>query len=231
MNERHSSGDGGKRRELPQAPTQTEVRTSSLLATLGAAGALAGLLIVMVHQVTQPAIQAHKAEVLRAAVQEVLGAPDHYDTLYVFEGSLVERPPEGVSVDKLERLFLGFHENGEPVGFAITGAEPGFQDVIELIFGYDPGTRTVLGMKVLSSRETPGLGDKIEKDQAFVSEFEGVEAPIEGVKSGRATGAENEVDMITGATISSRTVIAIINHRLERLEPMLQSYVTGREAD
>ena len=31
----------------------------------------------------------------------------------------------------------------------------------------------VIGMKVLESKETPGLGDKIEKDSAFVAEFRG----------------------------------------------------------
>jgi len=85
----------------------------------------------------------------------------------------------------------------------------------------------VLGMKVLASRETPGLGDKIEKDSDFVSQFDGPEVPLVGVKSSRSTGAANEVDMITGATISSRTVITIINRRLERLRPILEAYVEG----
>jgi hypothetical protein len=52
--------------------------------------------------------------------------------------------------------------------------------------------------------------------------------PIEGVKTGRGTGDESEVDMITGATISSRTVIAIINRRLESLGPMIDVYVEER---
>lgn len=218
------AGQGG--RPLPQAtPEAPEVSTAKLLTTLGTAGALAGLLIVMVYQVTLPAIQAHKARVLREAVQEVLGGPQGYDTLYVYEGALVPTPPEGVDGANLDQVFVGYDENGERIGFAVTGAQAGFQDIIELIFGYDPNTQTVLGMKVLASRETPGLGDKIEKDEDFVSEFNGVEVPLEGVKSARATGADNEVDMITGATISSRTVIAIINEELERLRPMLETYL------
>jgi electron transport complex protein RnfG len=124
-------------------------------------------------------------------------------------------------------VFLAYSEDGQPIGFAITGGEFGFQDIIDLIFGYDPQTGTVIGMKVLANKETPGLGDKIEKDSAFVAEFDGPEAPLAGVKSGRATGAANEVDMITGATISSRAVIAIINNRLERLGPMLEAYLEG----
>jgi electron transport complex protein RnfG len=79
-------------------------------------------------------------------------------------------------------------------------------------------------MKVLESKETPGLGDKIFKDMDFVTGFQGVETPIVGVKQGAATGAENEVDMITGATISSRTVIGIINHRVEALGTIMEAH-------
>jgi electron transport complex protein RnfG len=221
-----ATADAGKRRELPVAQGGPDVPAWRLLLTLGMAGALAGLLIVFVHQGTQPRIQAYKALQLRLAVSEVLKAPARWDTLYVYEGALVAAPPAGTT--GLEMVFLGYDEFGDRVGFAIQGAEPGFQDIIELIFGYDADARTVLGMKVLANKETPGLGDKIVKDSAFVAEFEGPEAPLAGVKSGRATGAANEVDMITGATISSRAVIAIINHQLERLGPMLDAYL--REA-
>ena len=43
-------------------------------------------------------------------------------------------------------VWLGRDENGVPVGVAAVAAESGFQDVIRLIFGYDPGSGTVLGM-------------------------------------------------------------------------------------
>jgi electron transport complex protein RnfG len=80
-------------------------------------------------------------------------------------------------------------------------------------------------MQVLENKETPGLGDKIEKDASFVAEFDGAKAPLVGVKAGAGVGEPEEVDMITGATISSRAVIEIINHRLERLDPLLRTYV------
>jgi electron transport complex protein RnfG len=223
-----------EKRTLPQAgsqgpPEQTEVPSWHLLVTLGTAGALAGLLIVFVYQATQPRIQAYKAMVLRQAISEVLGAPARWDTLYVIDDALALQPPEGVDAAGLDRVFLGYAEDAAPVGYAITGAEAGFQDIIDLIFGYDAGTRTVLGMKVLANKETPGLGDKIEKDSAFVAEFAGPEVPLVGVKRARATGAANEIDMITGATISSRTIIDIINHRLELLGPMLEAYLEETE--
>jgi electron transport complex protein RnfG len=218
-------GGGGEKRTLPQAvAAPTGVPTTKLLAVLGASGAVAGALVVVAFQLTAPPIAAHKAEVLARAVEEVLKAPHRYDTLYVYQGALTARLPAGVEARGLERVFLGYNESGERVGFAISGAEPGFQDIIELIFGYDAATHTLLGMKILSNRETPGLGDKIEKDERFVAEFSGPQTPLVGVKAGRATGAANEIDMITGATISSRAVIGIINRKLERLGPLLEAY-------
>jgi len=214
-------------------PQQAGLDSSRLLITLGTVGILAGLLIVIVYQATAPRIQAYKAMKLEEAVSEVLGAPARWDTLYLVDiggGALTLELPEGVEPSSLETIFLGYQEDGTPAGYAISGAEPGFQDIIELIFGYDARTGKVLGMKILQSKETPGLGDKIE-DAAFTAEFEGPEVPLQGVKAARATGAPNEVDVVTGATISSRAVIGIINRRIERLEPFLVAYLTLTEAE
>ena len=168
------------------------------------------------------------AAVLREAVQEVLADPARYDTLYVVGAAITGSIPVDADPRGFEKVYLGYDDAGTPVGFAIPGAEPGFQDLIRLLFGYDPRSNRVIGMRILESKETPGLGDKIEKDAAFVAAFERVTAPIQGVKVGRGQGDEHEIDMITGATISSRTVIAIINHRLEALGPLLDAYIAER---
>jgi electron transport complex protein RnfG len=67
-------------------------------------------------------------------------------------------------------------------------------------------------MEVLESRETPGLGDKIYKDAVFVAGFSAlsVEPEIFAVKKGTKS-LPNEIDAITGATISSKAVVRIIN--------------------
>lgn len=208
---------------LPAVPPRpVEVPAWRLVATLAVAGGLAGLLIVLVFGWAQPRIQAHQAETLASAVDEVLGGPARVQRWFVAEGRLVESPPPGADTVKSERVFQGFDDSGASVGFAIVGAQPGFADVVRLIFGYDPSTRTLLGMKVLESKETPGLGDRIEKDTAFVGAFRGPATPLAGVKAGAGSGAPGEVDMITGATISSRVVIDIINRRIAELEPVLR---------
>lgn len=219
-------GDAGSR------PAAVEVPSWRLISTLAVAGALAGILIVGVFQWAQPQILEHRATVLSQAIQDVLGEPDHYRTLFVSDGRLVEEAPSGVDTVQAEKVYLGFDDRDRPVGYAIVGAEPGFQDVIQLIFGYDAAEDRVLGMQILESKETPGLGDRIYKDASFVAAFEGVAVPIEAVKEGAGDGGDDEVDMITGATISSRTVIDIINHRVEALRAMLQDYIgPARVAD
>jgi electron transport complex protein RnfG len=197
-----------------------------LIQTLGGLGAIAGLVIVVAYTATWPSIQANKARVLAAAIDEVLGAPARYDTLYVSGDSLVHTRPTGVDPAALETVYLGYRQDSSVIGFAVTGADPGFADVVRLIFGYDPRNTRVLAMKVLEQKETPGLGDKIEKDSVFVAEFRDAITPLKGVKESDGADAA-EIDMITGVTISSRTVIRVINETLERLGPVLAAHLEG----
>ena len=195
-----------------------------LISLMTAAGAVAGLLIVSVYQQTLPRIQHHQGEVMAAAIGEVLKAPARLDTLYLYNGALVKRLPEGTNTKGIERAFIGYDQNGKQTGFALSATESGFQDPVTVMFGYDPSLHSVIAMRVISSKETPGLGDKINKDTMFINQFNGTAAPIAGVKADRKTGADKEVVMITGATISSRAVIQIINHAIARWQPLIDAY-------
>lgn len=203
------------------APVVEHVAAWRLISTLTVAGAIAGLLIVAAFQWANPRILRHQAEVLSSAVEEVLGAPESIESLFLYNGAFTATVPSATDTTTLERVFAGYDANHKLIGYAIVGAGPGFADVITLIFGYDPGQKRLIGMKVLDNKETPGLGDKITKDSSFVNEFNGVFTPLKGVKRGAGKGATNEVDMITGATISSRVVIGIINGKLEKIEALL----------
>jgi Na+-translocating ferredoxin:NAD+ oxidoreductase subunit G len=185
-----------------------------LLVTLAGAGVLAGLLIVGAYTFTLPAIETNRAARLEAAILEVVPRAVASTPLFHYEGRLVSELPDAADPKKLERIYLATDAGGAIVGYAIPSAEPGFMDNIGLIFGYASDGQ-VLGMKVLESKETPGLGDKIEKDLRFVGSFQGVPAPLNAVRPGRGEGA-SDVDVITGATISSRTVVKAINSGIER---------------
>jgi len=204
---------------VTEAPQVSPLR---LVATLAIAGSVAGLALVSVFEATLPRIQAHKQAALERAIGEVLHAPARFETLYERDGGLSPEPPAGVKDP--ERVYLGFGEDGRPVGFAIVAADPGFQDTIRLIFGYDAGKKTLLGMRVLESKETPGLGDKIEKDDKFVKQFDGAGAPPVGVRAGTKSKPE-EIDMITGATISSKAVLKLIDGAIDQWKPLLEAHL------
>ena len=208
--------------ESPEMPVKESASTFRLVATLAVAGALAGLLIVMVNQHTKPIIDKYKAEQLKIAVYEVLPGVDRYSTYYLVDEKLSLTLPEGAKEAEYKRVYVGYDTSDEVSGVAISRGESGFQDVVQVIFGFDPATGKLTGMKVLDSKETPGLGDKIFKDQWFVDQFfAGPETPLVGVKIGAGKGNPNEIDTITGATISSKVVIDIINHGLEEWMPVI----------
>jgi len=209
--------------EAQEAPEQKEVSTLRLMATLTVAGALAGLLIVLVNQHTKPIIDKYKAEQLQKAVYEVLPGTERYNTYYLVDNSLSLTLPDGAKESEYKRIYVGQDKAGQINGVAVSRGESGFQDVVQVIFGFDPASGKLSGMKVLDSKETPGLGDKIFKDQAFVDQFfANPDTPLVPVKAGAGKGLPGEIDTITGATISSKVVIDIINHGLEEWQPVLK---------
>lgn len=207
----------------PGAVVPRETPPWLIVTTLGVAGALAGLLVAAVYGWTLPPIERHRALVMQAAIGEVLKNPVRLDTLYLEDGALTARP-SGTSRE-LERVFLGYDEQGKLLGAAISAGEPGFTEVISLMFGFDAATQTLIGLKILEQKETPGLGDKIEKDTTFVRQFRGLHAPVKAVK--KKGGDPGEFDAISGATISSRAVARIINNAVTRWQPLLAAYQRG----
>ena len=106
-----------------QAPK--EVSTFRLVATLAIAGALAGLLIVLVNLHTKPIIDKWKAEQLQLAVYEVLPGVDRYDTFYLVDNALSMTLPEGAKESEFKRVYVGRDANGELAGVAISRGEIG----------------------------------------------------------------------------------------------------------
>ena len=206
----------------PLPETTPSVSSSTMLFTLGAAGAIVGLAIVLVYIWTLPSIDRYKAGILRGAIAEVLREPARCDTLFLVNGALADRRPPGDPAEPIERVFVGYGQDGRPIGYAIATTEVGFSDPIEMLFGYEPKSHALLGLKILVSKETPGIADKIEKP-FFLEQFKKLVAPLVGTKN--ATPASpSEVVMISGATISSRAVIRGVTKALDRWQPLLDAY-------
>lgn len=196
-----------------------------LLLTLAIAGGLSGWLVAAVYSITLPRVEQYAAARMNEAIHEVLKAPVRWDTLYLVDDKLTRTRPDGGTRPELSMAYVGYDAAGKRIGVAVTEEEPGFQELMLLMIGFEPESGTLLGFSVLDQKETPGLGDKIEKDSSFVTQFGGRLAPLRGVK--RDPETPSEVQTITGATISSRAVIRIINKALAKWRPLIENYGAG----
>jgi electron transport complex protein RnfG len=198
-----------------------------MMATLGIAGFCSGLALVGAYLITAPRIARNRTEALEAAIFRVLPGARSRKALSLRDGELTPVDAAGAAAE--DTVYAGYDESGTRIGFAIPAEGPGFQDTIKLIYGYDPERERIVGMQVLESRETPGLGDRIVKDEAFVDNFRDLAVTPEVVVVKRAHTRDNEVDAISGATISSNAVVKIINEANTRWLKRLPA--DGAESD
>ncbi len=96
-----------------------------------------------------------------------------------------------------------FHANNN-VGILVQGETSGYDGTISYLVGFD-GQGAITGLKILSHTETPGLGGNIETKE-FTDRFIGKTGEV-GVKD----GADNQIDGIAGATISSKAICNGVN--------------------
>ncbi len=107
----------------------------------------------------------------------------------------------------------------QQVGWAIPTSGQGFADKIELLIGLDLEGETITGMAVLDQKETPGLGNKIQ-DAKWREQFrkKSTSAPLTVTKS---APRGNEIQAVSGATISSRSVCEIVNRAVQEFREQL----------
>ena len=191
-------------------------------------GTLCALLIVMTFQTTLPIIKHNKTVALEKAVFKVLPGATQRVTYKKTENGF--EPMTG-EVTNEEVVYAGFDDQNKLVGVAVEATGQGFQDVLNLLYGYSIDKQEIIGFYVLESRETPGLGDKIEKDEAFHKNFDNLDVsldaslqsiknPVEPVKNGTKSNPW-QVDCITGATISSKAVGNIIKASTQKWCPII----------
>jgi electron transport complex protein RnfG len=217
----------------PQAPPPGagagQANSARMILTMGAIGLLSGILIVLTFQWTFPTIKRNKAIALERAIFEVVPGAKTKAVFKVVGKSL--QPLEGE--DELAvKYYACYDADRRLVGVALEAQGQGFQDVLKVLYGYSPRKHGVVGLKVLESKETPGLGDKIETDPDFRANFESLDVslddegarvlhPIEMVKHGKKTESW-QVEAITGATISSRAIANILRGSTATSVPVIE---------
>jgi electron transport complex protein RnfG len=214
----------------PSTPEKKGTSSFLMIRTLGGVGIACSLLIVSAFQITKPIIKKNKAIALEKAIYQVIPGATKKITFEALQDGSFKRTEH--DVEGKPRVFVGLNDKGDLMGMAVEAEGNGFQDVIKMIYGYSPEHQTIIGMYVLESKETPGLGDKIESDEAFQANFKALDVSVdpsgeklihsvELVKPGKKTQPW-QMDAITGATISSKATHKIIRLSSETWMPRIQ---------
>ena len=151
-----------------------------LVLTLVVISVLSAASLSFVYGLTRLQIEQNKLDELRDSLNEVM--PAEY-----FE----ERQ---ISSDKISTLYDAFDSDKNKVGAVILTQRGGYQSDIKILVGIDTNKKEITAIKIIEQLETPGLGARIGEPD-FTGQF-----------SGQAL-ENQEVDAITGATISSSAVI------------------------
>jgi len=170
-------------------------------------GAVFAVLLAGVQTSLAPTITVNQAKALSEAIREVVSGTDR---------------SEEVKIEGYDRkVYRCLGPDGNLVGFAIDAQGIGFADKIHLVVGVTVDAGKITGLKVIENVETPGLGNKIA-DAEWAGQYRDLDPGREIVVQKRPPKpGENEVQAITGATISSKAVTKIANEALRKVRPEL----------
>jgi electron transport complex protein RnfG len=215
--------------EINEIKNSSPAGSFKMLQAMVGIGLICALLIVLTFEGTLPRIEQLKAEALEKAIFKVIPGMTKKRT---FKLDANNKFIEINSDEKdAQLIYAGYDAQNKLVGVAIPASGMGFADILKVLYGYDPKKQEVVGFYVLESKETPGLGDKIEKDPNFLANFSGLDVVLSddlnkikntvvAVKHG--TKKNNwEIDGITGATISSRAIGNIMGKSTEQWMPLI----------
>lgn len=200
-------------------------------------GLICAVIIVSVFQFTLPVISQNRLELLQESLYRIFPDATQFARYqYTPEGRFIRASDERSA----EVVYAMYDNENKLLGVVLRAKAMGYQDLIEMLYGYQPQRQMISGYQILDSRETPGLGARIETDPVFQKNFHALDVtlnangdalqhPIEIVKPGGKTQAW-QIDTLTGATVSSRTVanmvadsallwIPRIQQRLQDFEP------------
>jgi electron transport complex protein RnfG len=163
---------------------------------------VAGLLLGGAYEITKAPIAASIEADKQAALKEILPMADKFDTA-------------DVKIDsnkKISEVNIGL-TGTEIAGYAIKVAPRGYSGPVEIMVGISADGK-VTGIKILSHTETPGLGANAPKAE-FSGQYKDkpINNKLEVVKV--APSKENQIQAITGATITSKAVTLGVNDAID----------------
>ena len=120
-----------------------------------------------------------------------------------------------------EVTYYAAINGGETAAYIFTESSKGYGGDVSVMTAIKPDG-TVAGVAILDvSGETPGLGQNAAKE-SFFSQYIGLKKGVSVLKNG-AKAENNEVDAVTGATITSTAVTRAVNKALDDFEKVKEA--------
>ena len=168
---------------------------------------ISALLLAFVNEKTAPIIAKNEVEKQTQALRTIMS--DAAD----FKEISISDEMDKLAYDKnceVNGVYEALSDNGEVIGICsiITGS--GYESGLNIAVGVNKEMQ-VSDIQIISSSETPGLGQNASKAE-FKEQYKGKSGGLSVVKSG---AKDNEINAISGATLTSNGVTEIVNLAVE----------------
>ena len=174
---------------------------------LGGFATLAATLLVMGDLSTHDTIDQRLAEDLQQSLRQVIPDATH-------DNNLLDNMVTVKHKDQTIVAYQGVrNDQATAVAYSISGQ--GYAGEIKLIMGIN-AQGEVLGVRVLSHAETPGLGDKIEEAKSnWIYSFDGLSLTKLSEAEWHVKKDGGVFDQFSGATITPRAVVGAVKTGLD----------------
>lgn len=184
-------------------------RNAGMLAGFAIAAAL---LLGLTYHLTEDRIRENERRVLMASLYELVPSDEYRPPLH--ENTVTVHAPEALGSPDPVTVYRAVRD-GETVAAVFPVVAPdGYSGAIRLLVGVRPDG-SLTGVRVVSHKETPGLGDAIELGKTdWLHQFDDRsigDPPLEGWAVERDGG---RFDQFTGATVTPRAVVKAVRKAL-----------------
>ena len=182
-------------------------RTAYHSMLLGGMAMITSALIVIGNKETSASIELRKAEDMKKSLSQVIPPEIHSNDLLQ---DVVQ-----LKINQETKNFYIARADEKAVAVAFEMTAFGYSGPIEVMVGINRKGE-LLGARVLSHNETPGLGDKIETDKSqWIFSFAGLSLSNPGEPQWKVKKDGGIFDQFSGATITPRAVVKAIKHSLD----------------
>jgi Na+-translocating ferredoxin:NAD+ oxidoreductase subunit G len=164
--------------------------------TLGFICILAAGFLSGVNALTRPVISAQVKQQEEKTLAEVLPGAVRFEEARSSSGEII--------------YYKAYDKDNTAIGVAFKASGKGYAGPVETMIGMDMDGKIGV-VKILSQNETPGLGGRVA-ESSFTAQF-----------SGKNISGLDDVQAITGATISSRAVMDPVKNKAKEVLSLIKN--------